>query len=86
MSEPAFNIQQVLQTVLEGQNVSEERMTASMREVMSGNTSPAQIAALLVALRMKGETVTELAAAASVMREYSTKVNVYAVSPGIDTD
>ncbi len=78
MSEPAFNIQQVLPTVLEGQNLSEERMTASMREVMSGNASPAQIAAMLVALRMKGETVTELAAAASVMREYSAKVNVFA--------
>ena len=76
MSRQVFNIQQVLQIVLEGQDLSREAMTALMREVMSGNTSPAQIAALLVALRMKGETVTELAAAAAVMREFSTKVKV----------
>ena len=78
MSEQNLSIQQVLQTVIEGQDLSEEQMTATMRAVMSGNTTPAQIAALLAALRMKGETVTELAAAASVMRELSTKVEASA--------
>lgn len=78
MSEQNLGIQQVLQTVIEGQDLSEGQMTATMRAVMSGNTTPAQIAALLAALRMKGETVTELAAAASVMRELSTKVQASA--------
>ena len=78
MSKQDLNIQHILQTVIEGQDLSEEQMTATMHEVMSGNTTPAQIAALLAALRMKGETVTELAAAASVMRELSTKVKASA--------
>lgn len=78
MSKQNLNIQQVLQTVIEGQDLNKEQMTSIMREVMSGNTTPAQIAALLTALRMKGETVAELAAAASVMRELSTKVEASA--------
>lgn len=78
MSKQDLSIQRVLQTVIEGQDLGEEQMTAAMRAVMSGNTTPAQIAALLAALRMKGETVTELAAAASVMRELSTRVQASA--------
>ena len=56
-----------------------------MRQVMNGELSPAQISALLVALRIKGETVDEIAAAASVMRELSTKVDVAASRHLIDT-
>lgn len=51
-------------------------MLAMMRQVMGGELTPAQISALLVALRIKGETVDEIAAAATVMRELSTKVEV----------
>ncbi len=76
MSEQASDIQQAIQAAIEGQNLAGEQMTAVMRTVMSGNATPAQIAGLLVALRMKGEAVAELAAAASVMREFSTKVKV----------
>jgi anthranilate phosphoribosyltransferase len=47
-----------------------------MQNIMGGQLTPAQIAAVLVALRMKGETVTEIAAAAQVMRDLSSKVTV----------
>ena len=71
-----MNIQQAINTVIEGNNLTREEMTAVMRCVMSGEATPAQVAGLLVALRMKGEVVEELSAAASVMRELSTKVQV----------
>ena len=71
-----MNIQQVINTVIEGNNLTREEMTAVMRCVMSGEATPAQVAGLLVALRMKGEVVEELTAAASVMRELSIKVEV----------
>lgn len=62
---------------------------AEMRElvqhIMGGQLTPAQIAAVLVALRVKGETVSEIAAAASVMRELSTKVNVNHTGHLLDT-
>lgn len=47
-----------------------------MQQIMQGELTPAQIAGVLVALRAKGETVNEIAAAAEVMRALSTKVNV----------
>src|SRR3990167_8530081 len=56
-----------------------------MRQVMAGELTSAQIAGLLVALRIKGETVDEIAAAASVMRELSSKVNVEESRHLIDT-
>lgn len=71
-----MDIQQAINTVIEGNHLNTEQMTAVMRAVMSGETTPAQVAGFLVALRMKGEVVEELTAAASVMRELSAKVNV----------
>ena len=71
-----MNIQQAIQTVIEGNHLSNEQMTTVMRAVMNGETTPSQVAGLLVSLRMKGETVDEITAAASVMRELSTKVEV----------
>ena len=71
-----MDIQQAINTVIEGNHLNQEQMTAVMRAVMSGEATPAQVAGFIVALRMKGEVVEELTAAASVMRELSAKVKV----------
>ena len=71
-----MDIQQAINEVIQGNNLNRDDMVAVMRSVMSGEATPAQVAGFLVALRMKGEVVEELTAAASVMRELSTKVKV----------
>jgi anthranilate phosphoribosyltransferase len=79
------NYSQILNQLINQQDLSFDVMQSIMRQVMGGELSPAQISAFLVALRIKGETVDEIAAAASVMRELSTKVNVAASRHLIDT-
>lgn len=69
-------IQQALQAIVEGGDLGREEMAAVMRQIMSGDATDAQIGGLLVALRMKGETVDEIAGAAQVMRELATPVEV----------
>lgn len=71
-----MNIQQALAHVAEHNNLSQNDMEAVMRQIMSGDATDAQIGALLMALRMKGETIDEIAAAASVMRDLATPVSV----------
>ena len=71
-----MDMQSAIKAVTEKQDLSAEDMTAVMRTIMTGDATPAQIGGFLVGLRMKGETVDEVAAAASVMRELSTKVEV----------
>jgi anthranilate phosphoribosyltransferase len=51
-------------------------MTEVMRQIMTGECTPAQIGGFLVGLRMKGESIDEITAAATVMRELSTRVSV----------
>ncbi|MBM4227907.1 MAG: anthranilate phosphoribosyltransferase [Gammaproteobacteria bacterium] len=79
-----MNIRAAMARAVEGQDLSFAEMTEVMRQIMAGEASPAQIGGLLVALRMKGETVDEITAAASVMRELSLKVEV-GITPLIDT-
>lgn len=71
-----MNIQAGINSVIERKNLDRDQMVSVMREVMTGVATPAQIAGFLVGLRMKGETVTEIAAAAQVMRELATKVTL----------
>ena len=56
------------------QNLTTEEATKTMIELIDGSATPPQIASLLTALRMKGESVDEIAAFASVMRDQSTKI------------
>lgn len=73
-----MNIQQALSLVVENKNLSLTDMTEVMQDIMTGRCSPEQIAGFLVAMRMKGETLDEIAGAATVMRELATKVAVKA--------
>jgi anthranilate phosphoribosyltransferase len=79
------NYSHILNQLINGQDLSFDVMQGVMHQVMSGALTPAQISAFLVALRIKGETVDEIAAAASVMRELSSKVNVEESRHLIDT-
>jgi anthranilate phosphoribosyltransferase len=77
--------QAALHALLEKRDFSHEEMLAVMHAIMSGAYTPVQVAGILIALRMKGETVDEIAAAAEVMRELSTKVSVAADEHLVDT-
>ena len=67
---------EALQCCIEGRELNHDDMTAMMRHIMSGDIPPTLVAAFLVALRTKKETVGEIAAAAQVMREFATPVHV----------
>jgi anthranilate phosphoribosyltransferase len=69
-------IQEAIAALIERQDLEPGAMVSVMESVMTGQTTPAQIGALLVALRMKGETPDEIVAAARVMRDLATRVEV----------
>jgi len=71
-----MTIQQALQTLLNKQNLSATDMREVMSIIMTGQATDAQIAGFLIALRCKGETIDEIAAAVEVMRELASKVDV----------
>jgi anthranilate phosphoribosyltransferase len=65
-----------IRAVTENRDLDTDQMQAVMRIIMTGEATPAQIGGFLIGLRMKGETVEEIAAAARVMRELATPVKV----------
>ncbi|MBL1263394.1 anthranilate phosphoribosyltransferase [Candidatus Methylomicrobium oryzae] len=71
-----MQIQKALQKLLDKQSLTHDEMRAVMLQIMSGNATDAQIGGFLIALRCKGETVDEIAAAAEVMRVLASKVPV----------
>ncbi|EED34146.1 anthranilate phosphoribosyltransferase [Luminiphilus syltensis NOR5-1B] len=71
-----MNIQQAIQQLVDGDHLSREEMREVMTDVMSGANTAAQIAGLLVALRIRGETIDEIAGAAEVMRSLAKRVHV----------
>jgi anthranilate phosphoribosyltransferase len=81
----AMNYPQLLNRLLSGEDLPHADMLELMQHIMGGLLTPAQIAAVLVALRIKGESVTEIAAAAEVMRSLSSKVAITDDGHLIDT-
>ena len=80
-----MNYSHTLSNLIDRHDLAFDEMRELMEHIMGGKLTSAQIAAVLIALRTKGETVTEIAAAAAVMRELSTKVNVKQSGHLIDT-
>ena len=71
-----MKIQQALEVLIERKDLKAADMESVMRQVMTGEATPAQIGGFLVALRMKGESVDEVAAAAKVMRSLASGVTL----------
>jgi anthranilate phosphoribosyltransferase len=72
----AITPQEALQRVIEHREIFHDEMLHIMRLIMSGEMSPVLMSAFIAALRVKKETIGEITAAAQVMREFSTKVDV----------
>jgi anthranilate phosphoribosyltransferase len=71
-----MDMQEAIRAVIEKRDLSHDEMQSVMTTIMTGEATPAQIGGFLVGLRMKGETIGEISAAAQVMRQLATKVEV----------
>ncbi len=77
--------QEALARVIEHREIFHEEMLSLMRQIMSGEVTPTLIAAIIVGLRVKKETIGEIAAAATVMREFATPVKTADHAHLVDT-
>lgn len=75
MSTGVESIVAAIGRLVERQDLTEDEAAQAMREIMEGRATPAQIAAFLTALRMKGETIAEVTGCARVMREKVTSIH-----------
>ena len=80
-----MDIKAALTSLIEKRDLTRDEMLSVMYQIMGGEMTPVQIAGVLIGLRCKGETVIELAAAAQVMRELSTKVPLESLEHVVDT-
>ena len=79
-----MNIKDALGLVVRNLSLSTEDMASVMRDIMTGQCSDAQIAAFLIALRMKSESLDEIEGAARVMRELATPVDISGLDHVVD--
>ena len=77
--------QQALARLIDQREIFFDEMLSLMRQIMSGEVTPAQIAGILIGLRVKKETVGEISAAAQVMREFAARVPVTNRNHLVDT-
>jgi anthranilate phosphoribosyltransferase len=75
-AETEFSIKHSIQAVVDGRALTTDEATSTMDAIMTGRTTDAQIGALVTALRMRGETVEEIAGFARAMRQHALKVDV----------
>jgi anthranilate phosphoribosyltransferase len=68
-------IREAISKIVRGENLREPEMMTVMTEVMDGEATPAQIAAFMTSLRIKGETVEEVTGAARIMRQKATRID-----------
>lgn len=79
------NIREAIATVAAGTDLSPEGMRDAMRMIMEGEATPAQVSSFLSCLAMKGETISEIAAAVGVMRQKATRIDAPPGEPLLDT-
>lgn len=82
---PFLKMKQILFQLVQGQSLSTEQTIDAFEQIMTGQATPAQIAALLALMQQRGPTVEEITGAATVMRDKAVKVNVPAGLTVIDT-
>jgi anthranilate phosphoribosyltransferase len=80
-----MDLRQAIDRVIQGGHLSREQVAEVFGEIMEGRASPAQIGALLVALRMKGETPDEIAGAAAAMRQRALAIACPDRETAVDT-
>lgn len=80
-----FTPQEAINRLCDKREIFYDEMVDLMRQVMEGKVPPVQLAAILMGLHVKSESVSEIAAAASVMREFSTRVDAKDVKHLVDT-
>ncbi len=78
-------IREALARLVEGRDLAADAMAGVMDEIMAGEATPSQVGAFATALRMKGETVEELAAAAARVRAHAVPLGKVRVAPLLDT-
>lgn len=71
-----MDIREAIDVVVSGDSLAMDDAAAVMRQIMSGEATQAQLGSFLTALRLKGESTEEIAGMATVMREFSLRVNV----------
>ena len=71
-----MEIQKAIEFLINQNNLTFEDMKEVMQSIMTGEATPAQISGFLIALRIKGETIDEIAAAAKVMRDLASSVDI----------
>ena len=76
--------QEALARLIEQNEIAHEEMLSLMRQIMGGEMSPVLIAAIVIGLKVKKETIGEIAAAAQVMRELATRVTIQDTSNLVD--
>jgi anthranilate phosphoribosyltransferase len=80
-----MKIQNALKKVLDKVDLKEEEMVSIMTQIMEGQVKDSQLGSLLTALRIKGESIEEIAGAAIVMRDKSENINVSRTETIVDT-
>ncbi|MEQ8461293.1 MAG: anthranilate phosphoribosyltransferase [Sandaracinaceae bacterium] len=78
-------IRDAIRTAVSGDSLTGAQMAGAMETILAGEASPAQIAALAIALRMRGETAEELSAAARVLRDRAVPLSLSVDGPLLDT-
>ena len=79
-----MNIQQALNHITKNIHLTQAQMEDVMRSIMQGEATEAQIGALMMGLRMKGESIDEITAAARVMRDLAIKIDVSDINYLVD--